>query len=116
MFGYDLTYKQVIGYLILAYIALDTILFLFNGIQNTGNGGCATEDWIEGIFLLNTSKKPVQCSDNVDTGAGNTLGRWRSYALNDSEGNIIPHLYEAQVDKIVTDIKKDYVIEGFTPI
>ena len=31
MFGYDITYKQVIGYLILAYILVDTILFLFPG-------------------------------------------------------------------------------------
>lgn len=116
MFGYDITYKQVIGYLILAYIALDTIMFLVNGSVNTGNGGCATSDWIAGPFILNNTKKPVQCSENVDSGVGNTIGKWRSYAMKDKDGKTLPYLYEAQVDSVVADIKKNEVIEGFTPV
>ena len=116
MFGYDITYKQVIGYLILIYIALDTIMFLVNGQMHTGNGGCATSDWIEGPFILNTTKKPAQCSENVDSGVGNTIGKWRSYAMKDKDGKILPYLYEAQVDSVVADVKKNEFIQGFTPV
>ena len=84
MFGYDITVKQVIGYLILAYIAFDTILFLFNGYKNTGPSGCATSDWISGPFILNSYKKPAICSENVDSGVGNTIGKWRDYSLKDN--------------------------------
>ena len=116
MFGYDITVKQVIGYLILAYIAFDTILFLFNGYKNTGPSGCATSDWISGPFILNSYKKPAICSENVDTGVGNTIGKWRDYSLKDKDGKKLPYLYEAQVDSVVRDIKNNYVIEGFTPV
>ena len=116
MFGYDITYKQVIGYLILFYILLDTVMFLVNISMHTGNGGCATSDWISAIFILNSTKKPAQCSENVDSGAGNTIGRWRSYAMKDKDGKTLPYLYEAQVDSIIADMKKNEVVEGFTPV
>ena len=117
MFGYDITYKQLIGYLILVYILLDTIIFLFNGYRNTETNGCATDDWIEGPFILNNSKKPVTCEDNVmDEGKLYSLNKWRSYALKDSDNNYNNCLYEGQVDKLVEDIKDNYVIEGYTPI
>ena len=45
LFGYNITIKQIILGLILIYIAVDTAVFLFNGIQHTGPSGCATEDW-----------------------------------------------------------------------
>ena len=116
MFGYDITYTQIIGYLILGYILIDTVLFLINGYKNTGTGGCATDDWVSGPFLLNSNKKPPLCSSNTVTPGTNTLGKWKAYALKDKDGNYLPHLYEAQVDKIVADIKNDYVIEGYTPV
>ena len=116
VFGYNITWTQIIGYLVLAYIALDTGVFLLNGIQNTGNGGCATEGWLGGPFLLNNSKKPAQCTENVVTDGLNTIGKWRGYALKNDKGERLPYLYEAQVDKVAKDIKDNYVIEGFTPV
>jgi len=116
VFGYDITIKQIIGYIVLAYIAVDTSIFLINGIQNTGNSGCATDNWISGPFILNDSKKPVQCPENAITDGVNTIGKWRSYALKNKEGAILPYLYEAQVDNVVKDIKNNYVIEGYTPV
>ena len=114
--GYDITWKQIIGYLILSYIAIDASLFLFNGIKNTQPSGCSTDDWFSGPFILNNWKKPVECpADELDTGL-NTIGKWREYALKNENGERLPYLYEAQVDKIVKDIKNNYVIEGYTPI
>jgi hypothetical protein len=117
LFGYDITWKQIIGYIVLAYIALDTAMFLLNGIKNTDPGrGCAKEDWIGGPFLINNWKKPASCpADETSTGL-NTLGKWQEYALKNENGERLPYLYEAQVDKIVTDIKNNYVIEGYTPM
>ena len=87
MFGYDISYKQVIGYLILVYILVDTILFLFNGSKNTGTGGCATDKWIGGPFILNSSKKPPICEENVmDEGKLYSLSKWRAYALKNKKG------------------------------
>lgn len=116
LFGYDITYTQVIGYLVLAYILIDTVLFLINGYKNTGNGGCATDDWVTGPFLLNSTNKPASCPSDVVTPGVNALGKWKSYALKDEDGNYLPHLYESQVDKIIEDIKDNYVVEGYTPI
>ena len=116
VFGYNITFKQIIGYLVLTYIAVDTGVFLLNGIQHTGNNGCATEDWLGGPFLLNNSKKPAQCSENAVTDGVNTIGKWRSYALKNEDGSILPYLYEGQVDNVVKDIKNNYIIEGFTSV
>lgn len=116
LFGYNITIKQIILGLILIYIAVDTVVFLFNGIQHTGPGGCATDDWFSGPFILNNSKKPVTCPENVVTDGLNTIGKWREYALKNDKGERLPYLYEAQVDNVVKDIKDNYVIEGFTPV
>ena len=117
MFGYDITYKQVIGYLILVYILVDTILFLFNGSKNTGTGGCATDKWIGGPFILNSSKKPPICKEDVmDEGKLYSLSKWRAYALKNKKGEYNNCLYEGQVDKVVEDIKNNYIIAGYTPI
>ena len=50
LLGYDITYPQIIGYIILGYILVDLIIFLFNAGQNTGNGGCATKKM--GIWIF----------------------------------------------------------------
>jgi hypothetical protein len=116
LLGYNITIKEIIGYIILIYIIFDTIIFLYNSIANTGPSGCATDDWISNIFILNRFKKPVDCpADVIDSGV-NTLGKWQEYAIKDETGARKPYLYEAQVDKIVKDIKNNYIIEGYTPI
>ena len=117
IFGYELSIKEIIVGIVLLYILIDTLVFLFNGIQNTGPSGCATDDWMEGIFILNTSKKPPTCPSGVkDDGKLYSLNKWRSYALKDKDGKRENCLYEEQVDNVVKDIKDNYVIEGYTPV
>ena len=116
LFGIDINKKELFACLVLIYVLFDLLLFLFNGIKNTGNNGCATDDWLGGPFLLNNSKKPAVCSENVETEGVNIIGKWREYALKNEDGSILPYLYEGQVDNVVKDIKNNYIIEGFTPV
>jgi hypothetical protein len=115
MFGYDITIKEFLFVCFLIYMAVDTIVFLINGSVNTGPGGCATEDWVSGIFYLNSSKKPPQCEDDT-MGEGRTYstGKWRAYALKNEDGDYNNCLYESQIDTLVDDIKNDYFVEGYT--
>lgn len=116
LFGYNITIKQIILGLILIYIALDTALFLFNGIKNTEPSGCAKDDWFSGPFMINNWKKPAICPENVDTGGLKSINKWRSYALKTENGDRLSCLYDPQIDNVVKDIKDNYIIEGFTPI
>ena len=72
LFGIDINKKELFACLVLIYVLFDLLVFLFNGIKNTGNNGCATDDWLGGPFLLNNSKKPAVCSENVETEGVNT--------------------------------------------
>jgi hypothetical protein len=116
LFGIDINKKELFACLVLIYVLFDLLVFLFNIIKNKGNGGCATEGWISSMLFLNSTQKPFTCpADEVDSGM-NTLGKWQEYALKNENGERLPYLYEAQVDKIVKNIKNNYVIEGYTPV
>ena len=117
MFGYDITIKEFLGYLLLFYILLDTILYIINISINTGPGGCASSDWFSGMFYLNISKKPIECEVNqFDDDAVNTTGKWREYAARTSDGELKQCLYERDIDRLVQDIKTNYVVEGYTAV
>ena len=52
----------------------------------------------------------------MDEGKLYSLSKWRAYALKNKKGEYNNCLYEGQVDKVVEDIKNNYIIAGFTPI
>ena len=112
MFG--LTKRQIFGYLILFYMTMDLLIFFINILVNTGDGGCGTEDWFSSGLIINNVNNPFDTKP-CDKGAGSSkktnIGRWKSYLAEDNKC-----LYEAQINTLVSDIKNNYKIDGYTTV
>lgn len=110
MFGLKTTGKELLMILFLIYIGIDLVIFIYNVLMNKGPGGCATENWISGLFFINNRNQPSLCG--TIGGARNnprTLGRYSEYAR---EGESC--LYENEINTLVADTKSGNTIEGYT--
>lgn len=115
---YGQTKMQLLGYSILIYMLIDLVIFIINVFANTGDNprGCSGDGWISGILLINSYNKPPECSDPKSDSPVKTVGIYSSYATMGNDGIKNKCLYEDQINKVVEDIKTNYIIHGYTAI
>ena len=108
-----------IGIVILAWLLFDIIIFIVNGLNNTGPGGCATDNWITlsiltpiNSFLVDKDK----CSDTDDNdndGYCKDLGpQWRAYKVNNDDGHK-NSLCKNEIDRLYKDIVNNNIVAGY---